>query len=255
MVPSPEEILKAIVGLSIQDALKYLAANKITDFTAKSLESVKNVIKAKYNEGKYAFVPNREEAERLKEFESNSMYKQVKLLVPHLRYIDLIRTGLLIDSYHRQNREGDNERVISIKQNISRRPNGGKLLKIVKLPCAPFFAVILRYLYDLKVKGYSDQQLEEKFDELVAYWEESSEFVKNEHDIPHIVKFCEAQAHLKKSPIFLLAMRNAVKKLEKAMQKLEDAGFFKKNNYSKTIITSEEGNQPRVEVTLIHNES
>ncbi|MFH1545075.1 MAG: hypothetical protein ABIE23_03240 [archaeon] len=247
-----EELIKQVSSLPLKEALALLVVNKVLEFSGKGYSALKQIIIDKYNEGKYAFVPNKEEAQKLTEFETSSTYKQIKILVPSYRYIDIIRTGLLIDFYHCRNLNGDKERVFKIKQSIANTPNGKTLLKITNLPSTPFFSIILKYLYDLKINNnYSEKQLEETFDETILQWKESSKFVENKHSVQSIINFCTKQIESDKSPIFLLAMRQAVTKLNKAIETLERKNFFKANNYIKRIIILEEGNHPRVEVMLI----
>jgi len=254
MALTPEQIefiIQTIQGLSLKDALQFLVLKKVVDFSGVGLGKLRQIIRDKQNEGKYAFVPLKEEAQKLLQFSKESAYKKVETLVPHYRYIDIIRTGLLIDFYHRRNQKGDSERVSQIKKSIRSRPNGAKLLKISNLPTTPFFESVLRYVFNLKGKGYSENQLEETFDSIVTDWEAASKFVRNEHTPTDVVTFCETQANIKTSPFFVLGMRSVSKTVEAALDKLKKKKFFKKNGYTPIVTISEEGNHPRMEVTFV----
>lgn len=245
-----EKISETIQSLPLKDALAFLASQKIFEFAGEQLKKIKKIIQDKYNEGKYAFVPDKDEAQKLLQFSEDPSYKEVLLLVPRYRHIDILRTGLLIDSYHKRNEPRDRERVLKIKDQINRRPNGSYLIKIANLPTTPFFSGILHHLYELKRRGYSEKQLEESLDEMVTFWETSSLFVKNEHSKEEVVSFCEKQMSQQKPALFLLGMREAAKKVENAIEKLRADKLLEKYNYEYKIVKSEEGNHPRVEVTL-----
>ena len=70
--------------------MAYLAAHGILNFLGKGYERVKKAIQDKMNEGTYAFVPNKTEANQLLNFSKDPTFKEVQMLVPQYRYIDLI---------------------------------------------------------------------------------------------------------------------------------------------------------------------
>lgn len=245
-----DDLIRIIHDLPLKEALALLITKKVFDFSKEGYEKVKKLIQDKYNEGKYAFVPNKEEARQLLQFRENPDYKEVLLLVPNYRYIDLVRTGLLIDYYHKNDSPQNRERVKSIKSEISRRPNGKKLLHIVNLPTTPFFSVILHVLYEFKRKGYSNIFLEERFDEMVNEWEESSEFVTSDHTTSRIISFCKNQMDLKKETFFLLGMKHASKILEEAINEMDKERVYEEKGYDYKLTKSLEGNQPRIEVIV-----
>ncbi len=250
MSPEIEELGKLISTLPLKEALALLVVKRIS----KIPNEIKQIIQTKYNEGKYAFVPDKDEADRLKEFGNEPIYKQVQLLVPNYQYIDVLRTGLLIDHYHKNDTAKNRDRVKSIKTNIVKRPNGQKLLKIANFPTTPFFALILRYLYELKITGFTDKQLEETFDEVVTDWEKATLFVTNRQQPKDIFQFCDMQAAKKSQYFFILGMRTSASTVENAIKDLSENGFLKKNNYLQRSITSTDGNHPRIEVTFYRQE-
>ena len=77
-----EQIAKDITPLSLRAALAYLASKKIFDYAEKGSDRLKHIIRAKLEERRYAFVPNRQEAERLKELSRNPNYQTVRSLIP-----------------------------------------------------------------------------------------------------------------------------------------------------------------------------
>lgn len=248
-----DEILKQISGLPLKDALTYLAVNKITKYTSDGYGRIKKAIQDKYNERKYAFVPDKEEAKLIKQFLDNPQYKQVQLLIPHYRYIDIIRSGLLIAHYHQHNNPQNNTRVKRIKEQILGRPNGSKLLKIANLSTTPYFKAVLEYTYHLKSQNYAETALEEKFDELVSAWEESSKLVQNEHTVHDVVSFCKSQIASKKSLFWILGMKHAGKTVESAVDTLMKDNYLTKQGYTYKLTKQPEGIKPRVEVMFIRN--
>ncbi|MCK5282245.1 MAG: hypothetical protein KAK00_02455 [Nanoarchaeota archaeon] len=252
-IPPINTILLEIKDLPFLEAIVYLTGKGIVNYAQKGYGKLKEVIKEKYNLSKYAFVPSKKEANSLKNFSSQPNYRQVHLLVPNYRYIDIIRTGLLIKSYHDDNTKANRERVKEIKARIKRRPNGQKLLKIADLPTIPFFNSILKLLYDLKLEGYSEKQLEEAFDEAIGNWDRSSLLVKNAHSINSIVKFCKQQIMLEKNFFFLLGMRTAADKARTGLEKLTKRKFLETKGYKYTINETQLGNSPRVEITIYYS--
>lgn len=251
-----EEIIKLIKVLPLKEALALLASKKILDYSKKGYEKIKKIIQEKYNERKYAFVPNKAEALKLKQLYESPDYRQIRLLIPNYRHIDLIRTGLLIAQYHIMNTQEANERTKRIKMQIASRPNGPHLLKIANLPTTPFFSVILKVMYNLKTKeGYSESQLEDQFDELVSLWEKSSFFVESQNTADDIKNFCEKQIGLRKSYFFLLGMKSAAELLDSALKDMDNGDFFRRNGYKYSIIKEMEGNRPRMEVTVYKKET
>jgi hypothetical protein len=228
--PSIEEIIETIKNLELKDALAYLVAIKfVFDVSKKGYEKVKKIIQDKHNEGKYAFVPDKEEANRLLEFGKDPSFRQVLMLVPNYRYIDIIRTGLLIVYYHKNDTPKNRERTKNIRLQIDRRPNGKKLLKIVTLPDTAFFSIILRYLYELKTEGYSETFLEETLDQIVQEWEETSKLVRREDSKQSVVSFCEKQVEAKNESFYVIGMKTASKTVEEALEEL------KKERYSQRM--------------------
>ncbi|MBU4246700.1 MAG: hypothetical protein KKE71_06660, partial [Nanoarchaeota archaeon] len=169
-------------------------------------------------------------------------------------YIDLIRTGLLIDLYHTRDEPGDRERVLKIKEQISKRPNSGYLQKIVKLPGTPYFSMIMEHIHDLKKMNYSENQIKEAFSETIDLWQTSSKFIDNWDGESDIVSFCTQQITASKPFFFVLGMRQAAKKVEDVIEKLTVSGVFEKGGYDSKITKSTEGNNPRVEFRFTRKE-
>jgi hypothetical protein len=216
----------------------------------KGYEKIKQIIRDKMNEGKYAFVPNKSEANLLLNFSKDPTFKEVEMLVPQYRYIDLIRTGLLIDYYHKNNSPADRQRVHDIKIEISRRPNSLKLLKLVDLPGTPFFSSIVEYLHNLKKAGYPSKFLEEKFEELIETWTETTMLVRTGNTPDQVVDFCVGQIKKKSEAFFVLGMKTASIIIELAFKELTKQKILKNNNYESRLTKSTEGNNPRTELMI-----
>jgi hypothetical protein len=243
-----DEIIVAIENLHVKEALLYLSAKGIRKISEKGYEKLKLVIQRKFDIPRYAFVPNKQEAEALKEFGKNPNYDTIKSLLPKYQHIDVIRTGLLLKSYIER---GESIRSKEIKTDINRRPNGEKFMSIIHLVTTPHFSTVIAYLIQLKNdKGYSKSQLQGKFEEIVDDWEESHLPVRSGDSTKRIKDFCIKKMKEKRRNIFLLGMRNACDKIDKSMRELRDANAFEEYSYEVFTIKSEVGVEPRIEVTL-----
>lgn len=244
-----EAIAEAIKDLGLTGALTYLVKKGI-DLSEEGFEKVREIIREKYQERKYAFVPNKDEASQLKKLSNHPHYNEIQLLVPGYRHIDLIRTGLLIDIYQRKESEDYSERINEIKGEIVDRPNGSHLIKVANLPTTKFFSVVLSHLRNLKVeKNYTEEQLEETFEEIVERWEETSKFVKGKTTREDIDIFIKSQVG-SKNTFFLLGMESAAKKIDEAIDKKVDDDFFERNNYTYQIIRQEKGGNDCLEAII-----
>jgi len=248
-----EQIAKDITPLSLRAALAYLASKKIFDYAEKGSDRLKHIIRAKLEERRYAFVPNRQEAERLKELSRNPNYQTVRSLIPRYPYIDLIRTGLLVRSYITDPVEKDKNKGRSrqIKEEIARRPNSKKLMSIVHLASTDHFSSVIGYLMHLRhTEGYSENQLLEKFEEIVSEWDESHLAVRKDFTVAKVKGFCVKKMEERKRNIFLLGMITASRKIEDAMAQLDREKAFKKHRYEAITLKCVGGIEPRIEVTL-----
>ena len=243
------EIIEIIKELPLKDALIYLVSGlKIIDFTRDGYGRVRKIIQDKFNLEKYAFVPDKEEANLLINLKNNSNYVVISSLVPNYRYIDIIRTGLLIDYYHKHDTVENRKKVAKIKSDILKRLNGTKLCKIVNLPTTPFFEILMKYMLSLKEEGYSERNLEEVFENLVETWEQSTLMVKSSDTIGKLENFVERNIQKGSTFIILCGMRTVAKKVESVNKKIIKSGTLQENNYRYYLTRSEEGNQPRTQV-------
>lgn len=248
MSPPPvEEILREITDIPLKGALIYLAGHGIHDFARAGHEKIKKLIQDKQNEGKYAFVPDKDEVIKLLELKDNPDYRGISLLIPDYPYLDLIRTGLLINKYQEMNNPRASARIVAIKNQIINRPNGNHLLKIARLPTTPFFSSIVNYLYELKKQGYSDTSLVEKFNEIVDLWESSSKFVQSSDTIEDVATFIKNQINANKRILFVLGMRTAGNIIQNAIGALDEEGFLNEKGFTRRITISE---PQKVEVIL-----
>ena len=245
-----DDIAVAIIGLTLKEALSFLKSKGITKYIG--YEKVKKIIQDKMNEGKYAFVPDKEEANQLLNFAKNPTFMEVQLLVPQYRYIDLIRTGLLIDYYHSNDTQAHRERVRDIKIQIARRPNSVKLMKLIDLPGTPFFSTIVDYLHALKMMGFPQNYLVEKFEEIIETWNETSMFVKSSNTVNQVITFCKTQMQKKSETFFLIGMKSASLIVENALKELIDKKVLEQNSYISRLTKSTEGNMPRTELMIYY---
>ncbi len=249
VVPLPVDQLIAVIGsLPLKEALAVLVVNQIYDYSKEGFHKIKEIIIKKQNEGKYAFVPNKEEANILTRLSSNPEYKQIILLIPNYKYIDLIRSGLLIKELNSRENQHSSERLKEIKIQIRKRPNGQKLLKMVNLTNTPFFSIILQHMYNLKLKNYSSEDLEEKFEEMVDDWANSSLLLKADQRAEIITEFCEKQISNEKRQFFILGMKTVAETVEKEINQLITSNYFIDQKYDYEIKKRDEPN--RIEVTI-----
>jgi hypothetical protein len=176
------------------------------------------------------------------------------MLVPNYRYIDLLRTGMLIDYYHKNDSLSNRERVKAIKYQLSKRPNSIKILKIVDLPTTPFFTTILKYLFELKKQGYAQPFLEEQFDSIIEKWDKTTKLVRKDDDIGDVMTFCKKQVMDKQEFFSILGMRTASSIVEATLSELEREKYLEKHGYKFQLTKSRDGNQPRTEVFFIKKE-
>lgn len=237
MAQTFEQIIEYIKNLSLKEVLIYLVSQNVLDFSKVGYERIKKIIIDKQNEGKYAFVPNKEEALFLQQSKTYSSYQQLEMLVPKYKYLDLIRTGFLIANYNKNienniNPEGYRQRISQIKEQIAKRPGGGRLLKIVKFPTTDSFSSGINYLYNLKLNNCPSELLEDEFEELVDDWEKSSKFVKHNNNFEEVIDFCKRQADQKNRRFSILGMYDkSIEIIEEALNDLNSQGFFEENEY------------------------
>lgn len=247
-IPNPEELFIKLKDMGIIEIIKYLVVIKLPDYSQKGYEKIKKLVIEKFNESRYAFVPNKEEAKKLKAFGKTPEYKTIVNLIPSYKYIDTIRTGLLVKNYLDTNSKEDNERTREIKTQIGRRPNGKYLMTLVHLVSTPYFSVVTKNLFLSKAKGYSESNLLDEFDEIVSEFEDSYLPVKTNYSKKQIKDFCEKQVVARKRKFFLLGIMKAANNIESVIADLNK--FFKANRYSSKVEKDDEGIEPRVEVTV-----
>lgn len=251
---NPNNILENIKFLPLKEALTYLVTHGIVDFSNQSYHKIKKVIQDKQNEGKYAFVPNADEAIRLQKSSLNPSYKEISSIVPRYKHLGLIRTGFLLKQYNEKIRKNidvdkNKSRVSDIKRQILSRPGGGYLLKIVKFPETEFFSLVLSYLHKLKMHNYPEEHLEEEFMDLVNSWQKSSKFVKNTDNKKTIIDFCKDKIHQEYNRFFLLGLyKNIAKLIEESIDEIKEE--FEKNQYEVMINKKESPDFSIIEVLI-----
>jgi hypothetical protein len=206
------------------------------------------LIRSKMNEGIYAFVPSKNEARLLMQMRFDSSYQHLTHLVPKYKYIDLIRSGLLIGYYHENDTPENRERVRKIKDSIIKRPNGRKLLKIANLASTPYFEAVGYLLQKYKNEGYSEENLEEILDQTIEEWEINAKLIEIEDEIPEIYKFCIDKFESEIDRFFICGMRSSAEKAEYVLNQIQEEELLSKYNYNALNITSMKGNTPRTQI-------
>ena len=237
--------------MSLPDALVYLTVSaKIVNYTKVGYSRVKGIIVEKANKAKFAFVPDKKEAILLKSFINNSNYVVIRTLVPRYRYIDVIRSGILIDYYLNNHTPENDLRTQRIKSEIRQRPNGLKLSKLIRLPSTPFFEMLLKYMLSLKEQGYSEENLEERFEAIVDEWEETTKMVSYSTPIKNIVNHIKRNIDDGKVLFIICGMKTASVKVEKALKQVIDEKYLSENKYTYQLSTTEKGVSPRTQVMI-----
>ena len=245
------QILLQIKDLSLPATLIYLAKLGIDNFVKPGYEKLAQAIKDKQNQKKYAFVPNRYEAIKLKDVGKTPTYSELVSLVPKYKRLDIIRTGLLVFEYNQKNNPLSSKRVGEIKMQVLKNPGGKTLVKIINLTSTVFFSSVLKFLRNLRNNNYPEEHIESELEELIEDWEKSSLFVENEDDVDKIRIWCHSQAKEKNDRFFIMALKNrAVEIVERSIEKLIDEDFFRKNYYSYFIFKEDPGEIKKIEVIV-----
>jgi hypothetical protein len=113
-----------------------------------------------------------------------------------------------------------------------------------------FFSSIVEYLHNLKKAGYAPKFLEEKFEELIETWSETTMLVRTGNTPDQVVSFCVGQIKKKSEAFYLLGMRTASLIVELALQELTAKKILETNNYTSRLTKSTEGNNPRTELMI-----
>lgn len=246
-----DQITDDIASLSPKAVLYYLVANGIKDFAEKGYDKLRHAITSRFDERHYAFVPDKKEAEALKDLSKNPSYQTVKSLIPKYSYIDMIRTGLLLKSYLDNPTKENDKRNMQIRRAVAIRPNGTKMTSLLHLTCTPYFSSVITYLIKLKNEnGYSENQLLEKFEEIVNDWDECHLPVRSGDSIKAIREFCMKKMSDHKRNVFLIGLKEASRNIEQAVNELAKKNLFEKFGYECTILKTEGGIEPRIEVAL-----
>ncbi|MFH1311094.1 MAG: hypothetical protein ABIH65_01675 [Nanoarchaeota archaeon] len=246
-----DQILIEINKLSFPATLVYLAKIGIDNFIKPGYQKIAQAIKDKQNKKRYAFVPNKAEAIKLGEIGKTPTYNEIVYLIPNHKYLDIIRTGLLVSEYSRNLTQENDKRIGEIKIQILKIPSGKRLVKLINLTSTIFFSLILKYLYSLKRNNYPLEYIESEFEGLVDDWEKSSLLVKNEDDIDKVIIFCHSQSKDNSDRFFILAIKErAVKTVEDSVEQLSRDNFFKENFYSYQIFKEDPNEIKRIEVIV-----
>jgi hypothetical protein len=203
-----EEILQKAIELSLPDFLKWLVASGvIAKLTKDQLEKVYTVIRNKHNEGRYGFVPDKEEAYTLKKLSDKSVYKDFKQLLKGHWGVDVVRTGLYINIL--EHKGGEAEKIKNIKNQIfkNKKISG---LRLIEMVTEGVIRAVLDHLKNLNKYNYSREDIQSEFESLLSEWKEITIFVKNEDSIEGILKQAKEKIDKKEETFFILAKGNAI---------------------------------------------
>jgi len=248
-----DTILSNIDQMVFTDAAKYLVANKIFDIAQKGYEKIKVILRVKWELHHYAIVPNKQEALILEELGKHPDYRTVASLIPKHRYIDIIRTGLLVKNYIEKGDEPSKIRSKEIKLMVVRRIDGITLTKIIHLTTTPYFGLVLRYLWRQKQSGYTESQLLEEFDSIITEWDADQYLpVKSNYTVTQIKRFCTKNLLAERRKFFLMGMNVAAEKIESALAQLKSIRAFSNGGYSVTTSREEDEytHDTRIEVIV-----
>lgn len=203
-----EEIIQKASELNLPDFLKYLvSANILSKIGKEYAPKLYEIIRNKFNEKKYAFVPNKDEAETLKKLGEKSTYKRFKKLLPTHWGNDAIRTAEFIMILEQKK---DIERIKEIKGQVFRNL---KLpgLRLVEMVQTDVIRAALDYVEDLKSKySYSQEDINREFENLLMRWERITIFVKSDDAIEKIKQKSIDFIERKEPTFFLFAKGSAI---------------------------------------------
>jgi len=250
-----QELINVIQGLDVKTILATLVFQKVTDYSGVELGKVKQYIQDRMNEKKYAFVPDPKEAIKLRQTFDTPDYKKVSELLPNFRELDLISTGLLIREYQEDGSNASKKRISTIKGEICQRSNYKHQIKVVNFPTTGHFATVIDYLSKLRDKGYTQNQIEDEFNRILAEWENTTLFVDGEkHSQAFVREWILERIKEKNSVFFVLGINSQANKIERVLADFERDNILKKNGYDSIQRTTNSGENDqkikKIEVTI-----
>jgi len=203
-----EEIIQKASELSLPDFLKWLVGSGIlAKLGAEQIKKVYELIRKKHDEGKYGFVPNKDEVYTLKKLAAKSVYKDFREILKNHWGADVVRTGLYILNLEHKK---EVEKIKEVKQQVF---DNKKILglRLVEMVTEGVMRAVLDHLKNLKDKhNYSQEDILREFDELLQVWKKITIFVKNEDSIPYIVKQAKELIDKKEETFFIFARGKAI---------------------------------------------
>ena len=224
-----EQIIQKAIELSLPDFLKWIIVSKIISKVGeKNISKVYDLIRNKYNEKKYAFFPNKEEAYTLKKLSNKSLYKDFRRVLQGHWGIDVVRTGIYI--LHLEHKKKP-EKIKDIKEQVFRNKKliGLRLLAMIQ---AGILRPVLDYLINLKDKNnYCKDDLFSEFDNILNDWKRMSIFIQNEDSLSDIIKKTKELIDNKEETIFILAKGNAMENAFNLMVQLQKDKYLIEKGY------------------------
>ena len=203
-----EQILLKYSELTLPQFLSWLTTSGIlAGIGKKCMGKVNELIRNRYNEGHYAFVPNKEEALTLKKVSEKNVYLEFKKLLKNHWGIDVVRTGLYLRILEQK---GDVERIKEIKKQVFKnRKLAG--LRLIEMVVEGVIEAGLDHLNKLKEKhNYSQEDLDNAFDDLLHTWEKITIFIRNENSVDEILSKTKELIDKKEETFFLFAKGKAI---------------------------------------------
>lgn len=226
------ELIQKISSIGIKDLLTFLYTAKLTKET---VEYVKKRVRELWNQSKYGFTPNAEEATVIYKISQREAYKRLKECIGSHWSLPLIRLGLYISDL---NDEGRRKLIAKIKEDIYKK-YGSKGLKIANMATTGAILSVIEYLSKLKIEENLNQtDLAIKFDtEIIEKWDKITFFVKTEDSEKEIYKKIVGMINKKILIFFVFAYGTASTKPMTIVSKLNNNRIISKKNYCFSMIS------------------
>lgn len=223
-----EEIIQKAAELNLPAFLTWLVASDVLRRLGKEhIRKVYELIKNKYNEGKYAFFPDTDEVGTLKKLADRSVYSDFKKILKNHWGVDVIRTGLYITTLESR---GEIERIKEIKQQVFKNK---KLpgLRLIAMVTEGIIRPVLEHLKDLQKHKYLQDDIDNEFESLLSTWEKITIFVKNEDSAEMVIKNAKELIDKNEETFFIFAKGNSVNVACSALVQLQQDNYLLEKGY------------------------
>lgn len=222
----PAELIQKISSMDLRDLLTFLYTVKLSKET---IEYIRKRIRELWNQSKYGFTPNAEEAAAIYKIGQKEAYKRLKHCIGFHWSLRLIRLGLYISDL---NDEGQRKLIKKTKEDIYKK-YGSKGIKITNMATTGAILDVIEYLSKLKIEDNLNRtDLTIKFDtEIIEKWDKITFFVKTEDSEKEISKKIVAMMNQRLLIFFVFAYGAASTKSMKIISKLNNNKTISNKNY------------------------